>query len=75
MKDKPLILLVDDQKQNMELLEAFLCPSGYAVTMASGGEEAINASTSSCLIYGCLAWMDLRFAGESKRIQRIVSFL
>ncbi len=29
MKDKPVILVVDDQPQNIELLEAHLIPQGY----------------------------------------------
>jgi putative two-component system response regulator len=42
MKEKPLILVVDDQAQNIELLEAFLVPQGYGVVMAGSGEEALE---------------------------------
>jgi putative two-component system response regulator len=42
MKDKPLILVVDDQPQNMELLEAHLVPQGYAIVTAASGEEALD---------------------------------
>ncbi|MEI6313800.1 MAG: two-component system response regulator [Syntrophus sp. (in: bacteria)] len=42
MKDKPVILVVDDQPQNIELLEAYLVPQGYEVVMAAGGEEALG---------------------------------
>jgi len=35
------ILLVDDQAQNIELLEAYLSPWGYATRTASNGEEAL----------------------------------
>jgi len=42
MKEKPLILVVDDQPQNIELLEAFLVPQGYAVVSAESGAEALE---------------------------------
>jgi len=42
MKDKPLILVVDDQYQNIELLEAYLVPQGYEIVKASSGEEALE---------------------------------
>ena len=42
MKDKPLILLVDDQVQNIELLEAHLVPHGYEIIKAANGEEALE---------------------------------
>jgi len=32
MKDKPVILVVDDQLQNIELLEAYLVPQGYELS-------------------------------------------
>jgi two-component system, cell cycle response regulator len=41
MKDKPVILVVDDQPQNIELLEAYLVPQGYEVVTAASGEEAL----------------------------------
>lgn len=41
MKEKASILVVDDQVQNIELLEAFLSPQGYEVFMAGSGEEAL----------------------------------
>ncbi len=41
MKDKPVILAVDDQLQNIELLEAYLVPQGYEIVRASSGEEAL----------------------------------
>ncbi len=41
MKDKPVILAVDDQLQNLELLEAHLEPQGYEVVTAISGEEAL----------------------------------
>ncbi len=42
MKDKPVIMVVDDQPQNNELLEAFLVPQGYQVIAAANGEEALD---------------------------------
>jgi len=41
MKDKPVILIVDDQFQNIELLEAYLVPQGYEIVKAASGEEAL----------------------------------
>jgi putative two-component system response regulator len=42
MPDKQVILLVDDQPQNLELLEAYLGPQGYQIIKAAGGEEALR---------------------------------
>jgi putative two-component system response regulator len=42
MKDKPVILIVDDQPQNIELLEAYLVPRGYEIVTAANGEEALG---------------------------------
>lgn len=42
MKDKPVILVVDDQFQNIELLQAYLVPQGYEIVKASSGEEALE---------------------------------
>ena len=42
MKDKPVILVVDDQPQNIELLEAYLVPQGYEIVKAANGEEALE---------------------------------
>ncbi|MHB1346726.1 MAG: HD domain-containing phosphohydrolase [Candidatus Humimicrobiaceae bacterium] len=42
MKDRPVILVVDDHPQNIELLEAYLEPQGYEIIKASNGEEAID---------------------------------
>ena len=41
MKAKPVILVVDDQPQNIELLEAYLVPQGYEIVKAANGEEAL----------------------------------
>lgn len=42
MKDKPVILVVDDQLQNIELLDAYLAPENYEIVTAAGGEEALE---------------------------------
>ena len=42
MKVKPVILVVDDQPQNNELLEAYLVPNGYEIIMATSGEDAMG---------------------------------
>jgi len=42
MKDKPVILVVDDQPQNIELLEVYLVPQGYEIVKAANGEEALE---------------------------------
>ncbi len=42
MKENPLILVVDDQIQNIELLEAYLYPQGYKIVTACSGEEALE---------------------------------
>jgi CheY-like chemotaxis protein len=42
MKAKPVILVVDDQIQNNELLEAYLVPEGYEIIKATSGEEALQ---------------------------------
>lgn len=41
MRDKPVILVVDDQLQNIELLEAHLVPQGYEILRAEDGEAAL----------------------------------
>ena len=41
MKDKAVILVVDDQEQNIELLEAYLLPQGYEVVKATNGKDAL----------------------------------
>ena len=42
MKDKPVILVVDDHPLNIELLEAQLVPMGYEIVTAASGEEALG---------------------------------
>jgi len=42
MKDKSVILVVDDQPRNIELLEAHLVPQGYGIISAASGEDALK---------------------------------
>ncbi len=42
MQKNPIILIVDDLPQNIELLEAYLMPHGYKIFTASSGVEALN---------------------------------
>jgi len=42
MEKKPVILVVDDQFQNVELLNAYLVPQGYDVVKAASGKEALE---------------------------------
>jgi len=42
MKDRPVVLVVDDQFQNVKLLEAYLVPQGYDVVKAASGKEALE---------------------------------
>ena len=42
MKEKQKILIVDDQDQNIELLEAYLTPIGYSIVTATSGMEALD---------------------------------
>jgi adenylate cyclase len=44
MRDSPLILVVDDNPDNREILEAGLASQGYATAIAADGEEALVAS-------------------------------
>jgi putative two-component system response regulator len=47
MKDNPVILVVDDQPQNVELLEAHLAPQGYDIVSAANGKEALEILSKS----------------------------
>jgi diguanylate cyclase (GGDEF)-like protein/PAS domain S-box-containing protein len=46
MKNKPVILVVDDEPKNIELLEAQLIPRGYDVVKAASGQEALEKLSS-----------------------------
>lgn len=45
--NKPVILVVDDQFQNVELLEAYLVPQGYDIVKAANGKEALELLASN----------------------------
>lgn len=47
MKDKSVLLVVDDQPQNIELLEAYLIPQGYEVIPATSGNEALHVLSNN----------------------------
>ena len=42
MSEKSKILVVDDEKSNLRLMEAMLLPLGYEILMARDGQEAIE---------------------------------
>jgi putative two-component system response regulator len=42
MNVKPVILVVDDQSENVELLEAYLVPFDYTIVKAASGAEALQ---------------------------------
>ena len=42
MKGCPVVLVVDDQPQNIELIEAHLCSQGYWIVKAENGEDALR---------------------------------
>ena len=42
MKDKPVILIIDDQAQNIELLEAYLAPECFEIIKAFNGKDALD---------------------------------
>lgn len=46
MQNSPVILIVDDQPQNNELMEAYLVPHGYVIVVASNGTEALDKLAS-----------------------------
>ena len=63
MKDKPVILVVDDQPLNIELLEAHLVPQGYAVVKAASGEEALEKLSNNRIDLVLLDVMMPRMSG------------
>ena len=42
MKNKQVILIVDDEPTNRTLLKAYLIPEGYEIVEAENGEEALK---------------------------------
>jgi len=63
MKDKSVILVVDDQFQNIELLEAYLVPQGYEIVKAASGEEALEKLVNSQIDLVLLDVMMPRMSG------------
>jgi len=63
MKDKSVILVVDDQPKNTELLEAHLVPQGYEVVIAASGEEALKILSGSQIDLVLLDVMMPRMSG------------
>ncbi|MDP2790434.1 MAG: two-component system response regulator [Rectinemataceae bacterium] len=47
MNEKPVILVVDDRPENIELLEAYLVPQGYEMIQAASGGEALEKIAGS----------------------------
>lgn len=47
MRDKSVILIVDDQLQNIELLEAYLVHQGYEILTATSGAETFEKMASN----------------------------
>jgi DNA-binding response OmpR family regulator len=42
MKNKPKILVVDDEDRSLRLVEAILAPEGYEVVLAHTGQEGLE---------------------------------
>ncbi|MDO8282575.1 MAG: response regulator [Thermodesulfovibrionia bacterium] len=62
MKDKPVILVVDDLLQNIELLEAHLVTQGYEIIQAESGEEALGILSGDTVD---LVLLDVKMPGMS----------
>ena len=48
MKNKPKILVVDDEERTLRLVEAMLAPEGYEVVLAHSGEEGLEKIRETC---------------------------
>jgi len=63
-REKPLVLVVDDEASTHELLESYLAPEGYQIITASSGREALekalqllpDAITLNMLMPGKSGW-------------------
>ena len=62
MKDKPIILIVDDEIRKIELEKAYLEPYDYQILSASSGEEAIRTVAKSNID---LILMDVMMPGRN----------
>lgn len=47
-KNKPKILVVDDEDRSLRLVEAMLVPEGYEVVLAHSGEEGLEKIRDTC---------------------------
>ena len=47
MKNRPKILVVDDEERALGLVEAMLAPEGYEVVLAHSGEEGLEKARES----------------------------
>jgi CheY-like chemotaxis protein len=62
MRDRPLILVVEDDVDSYELYSDFLASAGYAVVGAGNGIEAVSCAKSSL---PDLIVMDLALPGQN----------
>jgi len=63
MDNKSVILVVDDQFQNTDLLEAYLVPQGYKIVKAASGEEALEKISANQIDLVLLDVMMPRMSG------------
>ena len=62
MEDKPVILVVDDQPQNIELLQAYLFRQDYEIVKALSGKEALEKLSANQID---LVLLDIMMPGMS----------
>lgn len=62
MREKPLILLVDDEPNFLEIISMKLAASGFAITVAHNAKEAIEAAEG---LQPDLILMDIMMPGET----------
>lgn len=62
MRDKPLILVVDDEPNLLEIISTKLSTSGFEAVVAYNGKEAIEAATK---LRPDLVLMDIHMPGET----------
>ena len=62
MRDKPLILVVDDEPNLLEIISTKLNASGFETVVAYNAKEAIDATTK---IRPDLVLMDIHMPGET----------
>lgn len=62
MRAKPLILVVDDEHELLEIMSMKLLASGFDTVVAYNGKEAVDAAKK---IHPDLILMDIQMPGES----------